>query len=76
MSNLNVISNASVRNIISKCHKYRFSSKIYFLNCCKEIAASLNDFSNLLCIRENVEPDALKDLKINNFKIVDTWFSF
>ena len=76
MSNLNLISNASVQNIISKCHKYRFSSNIDFLSCYKEIAASLNDFSNLWCKRENVEPDALKDWKIDNFKIVDTWFSF
>ena len=29
------------------------------------IAASLNDFSNRWCKRENVEPDALKEWKIN-----------
>ena len=32
----------------------------------------LNDFSSRWCKRENVEPDALKDWKINIFKIIDT----
>ena len=41
-----------------------------------EIAASLNDFSNRWCKRENVEPDALKEWKINIFKIIDTRISF
>ena len=41
-----------------------------------EIAASLNDFSNPWCKRENVEPDALKEWKINIFKIIDTRISF
>ena len=36
------------------------------------MAASLNDFSK----RENVEPDALKEWKINIFKIIDTRISF
>ena len=36
------------------------------------MAASLNDFSNRWCKRENVEPDALKEWKINIFKIIDT----
>ena len=34
------------RNIISKVPKYRFPSNIDFPKCCREIAASLNDFSN------------------------------
>ena len=42
----------------------------------REIAASLNDFSNRWCKRENVEPDALKEWKINIFKIIDTRISF
>ena len=42
---------------------------------CREIAASLNDFSNRWCKRENVEPDALKEWKINIFKIIDTRIS-
>ena len=41
-----------------------------------EIAASLNDFSNRWCKWENVEPDALKEWKINIFKIIDTRISF
>ena len=44
--NLNVIPDARVRNIISKGPKYRFPSKIDFPKCRREIAASLNDFSN------------------------------
>ena len=34
------------------------------------------DFSNRWCKRENVEPDALKEWKINIFKIIDTRISF
>ena len=34
------------------------------------------DFSNGWCKRENVEPDALKEWKINIFKIIDTYISF
>ena len=74
--NLNVIPDARVRNIISKGPKYRFPSNIYFHKCHMEIAASLDDFSNCLCKRENVEPDALKQWKINIFKIIDTRISF
>ena len=74
--NLNVIPDARVRNIISKGPKYRFPSNIDFPKCRREIAASLNDFTNSLCILENVEPDALKEWKINIFKIIDTCISF
>ena len=74
--NLNVIPDARVRNIISKGPKYRFASNIDFSKCRREIAASLNDFSNRWCKRENVEPDALKEWKINIFKIIDTRISF
>ena len=56
--------------------KYRFPSNIDFSKCRREIAASLNDFSNCWCKRENVEPDALKEWKINIFKIIDTRISF
>ena len=59
--NINVIPDARVRNIISKGPKYRFPSNIDFPKCRREIAASLNDFSNPWCKRENVEPDALKE---------------
>ena len=74
--NLNVIPDARVRNIISKGPKYRFPSNIDFPKCRTAIAASLNDFSNRWCKQENVEPDALKEWKINIFKIIDTRISF
>ena len=74
--NLNVIHDARVRNIFCKGPKYRFPSNINFPKCRREIAASLNDFSNRSCKRENVEPDALKEWKINIFKIIDTRISF
>ena len=73
--NLNVIPDARVRNIISKGPKYRFPSNIDFLKCHREIAVSLNDFSNRWGKRENVEPDALKEWKINILKIYDTRIS-
>ena len=74
--NLNVISDARVRNIISKGPKYRFPSTINFPKCRREIADFLNDFSYRWCNWENVEPDALKEWKINIFKIIDTRISF
>ena len=53
----------------SRCHVdvIRFPSNIDFSKCRREIAASLNDFSNRWCKRENIEPDALKEWKINIF---------
>ena len=59
--NLNVIPDSRDRNIISKGPKYRFPSKIDFPKCQRGVAASLNDFSNRWCKRENVEPGALKN---------------
>ena len=41
-----------------------------------EINASLNDFSNRWYKRENFEPDALKEWKINILKIIDTHILF
>ena len=46
------------------------------LNVLERSLLFLNDFSNRLCKRENVEPDALKEWKINIFKIIDTCISF
>ena len=66
----------SFRNIISKGPKYRFPSNIDFPKCRGEIAASLNGLSNRWCKRVSVEPDALKEWKINIFKIIDTRISF
>ena len=63
--NLNVIPDARVHNIISKGPKYRFPSNVDFPKCRREIAASFNDLSNRWCKWENVEPDALKEWKIN-----------
>ena len=42
----------------------------------REIAASLNDFSNRWCKQENVEPDALKEWKINILKLFILVFHF
>ena len=36
----------------------------------REIAASLNDFSNCWCKRENVEPDPLKEWKLTFLKLL------
>ena len=63
--NLNVIPDSRVRFIISKGLLFSFPSYIYFPKCRREIAASLNDFSNCWCKREDVKPDALKEWKIN-----------
>ena len=74
--NLNVILDARFCNIISKGPNKRFHSNIDFSKCRREIAASSNDFSNRWCKRENVKPDALKEWKINIFKIIATRISF
>ena len=59
--NLNVIPDSRVQNIIFKGPKFRFPSNIDFPKRRREIAVSLNGFSNRWCKRENVEPDALKE---------------
>ena len=53
-----------------------FPSNIDFPKCRREIAASLNNFSNRWCKQEIFEPDALKNWKINIFKIIDTRILF
>ena len=76
--NLNVIPDARVHNIILKVINIDFPLISISLNVV-EITAALNDFSNRWCRwckRENVEPDALKEWKINIFKIIDTHISF
>ena len=62
--------------IFFKGPKYRFPSNIDFPKCSIEVAASLNDFSDRWYRRKNVEYDALKEWKINIFKIIDTRISF
>ena len=64
----------SMSFLISKGPKYRFPSNIDFPKCRREIAASLNDFTNRWCKRENVKPDALKEWKINIFN--NFWYSY
>ena len=54
----------------------RLSSNIDFPKCRSEIAASLNDSSSRWRKLENVDPDALKEWKINIFKIIDAHISF
>ena len=68
IGNINVMPDARDRNIISKGHKYRFPSNIDFHKCRREIAASLDDFSNRWCKREIVEPGVLKEWKINIYE--------
>ena len=51
-------------------------SNIDFPKCRREIVASLNDISNRWCKRENVEPGALEEWKINIFKIIATRITF
>ena len=46
------------------------------VNVVERLLLLLNDLSNRWCKRESVEPDALKEWKINNFKIIDTHISF
>ena len=41
----------------------------------EKIAGSLNEFCNRWCMREHVECDALKDWKLNIFKIIDSFYS-
>ena len=53
-----------------------WTTNIGFPKCRREIAVSLNDFSNRWCKRESVEPNALKEWKINIFEIIDTRISF
>ena len=50
--------------------------QIDFQKCREKIAGSLNEFCNRWCKRENVECDALKDWKLNIFKIIDRRISF
>ena len=50
--------------------------QIDFLKCREKIAGSLNEFCSRWCKREHVECDALKDRKLNIFKIIDGCISF
>ena len=65
----------SITNTKKMCLSMWFNN-IDFTKCRREIAASLNDFSNRWCKRENVESYSLKRWKINIFKIIDIRISF
>ena len=73
--NLRIISDSRIRWIIAKGPKYRFPVQIDFQKCREKIAASLNEFRNRWCKREHVGCDALKDWKLNIFKLIDQRFS-
>ena len=69
--NLNVIPDAIVRNIISKGPKINFPLILISLNVV-ERSLLLSKISDIVC----VEPDALKEWKINVLKIIDIVFHF
>ena len=50
--------------------------QIDFQKCREKNAGSLNELCNSWCKREHVECDALKDWKLNFFKIIDRRISF
>ena len=70
------VSDSRIRSIIAKGTKYRFPVQIDFQKCREKIAGSLNIFCNRWCKREHAECDALKDWKLNIFKIIDRSISF
>ena len=76
MGNLKIISDSRIRLIIAKGPKYRFPAKIDFQKCREKIGASVNEYCNRCCKRNHVECDALKDWKVNIFKIIDRCISF
>ena len=55
---------------------HRSPVQIDFKKCREKIAGSLNEFCSRWCKREHVECDALKDWKLNIFKIIDRRISF
>ena len=71
MGNLKIISDSRICQIIAKGPKYRFPAKIDFQTCREKIAATLDEYCNCWCKRQHVECDALKDWKLNIFKIID-----
>ena len=73
---MKIISDARTCSIIAKGPKYRFPVQTDFQKCREKIAGSLNEFFNRWCKREHVECDALKDWKLNIFKIIDRRISF
>ena len=76
ISNLKIIPDSRIRNIVSKGPKYRFHSHIDFNRCREAIASALNDFGYRWCKRESVECNALKEWKLSIFNIVDKRIKF
>ena len=74
--NLQIIFDSWIRSVIAKGPKYRFPEKVDFQKCSEKIAASLNEYCSRWCKRECVECDALKDWKLNIFKLIDRRISF
>ena len=74
--NLKIICDSRICNIVSTGPKFRFPSHIDFNRCREEIASALNDFGNRWCEREGVECNALKELKLSIFNIVDKRINF
>ena len=64
------------KGVLAKGPKYKFTVQIDSQKCREKIAASLNEFCNRWCKREPFECDALKDWKLNIFKIIDQRVSF
>ena len=75
-SNLKIIPDSRIRNIISEGTKYRFPSNIHFNKCREEIAAALNEFGKRWCKREYVEHKTLKEWKLSILKLVNKRISF
>ena len=71
-----LISIRSSLMVIFRLANFQRGSDFDYPKWCREIAASLNDFINRWCKWENVEPAALKEWKINIFKIIDARISF
>ena len=61
ISNLKIIPDSRIRNIVSKGAKYRFHFLIAFNRCKEAIASALNDLGNRWCKRESVKCNALKE---------------
>ena len=73
---LQIISDSRIRSIISKGFNYRFPAHIDVTNCREAIAKTLNDNCTRWCKREHVQSNALNDLKLNIFQVIDKCISF
>ena len=77
LASLNKVIVQQILNLLSEILQFcRVPVQIDFQKCREKIAGSLNEFCNRWCKRENVECDALKDWKLNIFKIIDRRISF